>query len=208
MNILVFGAAGPTGRQVVRQALDRGHRVTAFIRRPDSLPLAHDALRIVVGDATRAEEVAGAVRGQDAVVSALGRRNSFRSDGLISRSMQAIAPAMESAGVRRLILVSAFGVGESHREAPIIPRLMYCTLLRDIFADKKEAEDALRRSALDWTILYPVLLTNGPLTAQYRAAERLDLRGMPTISRADVAHFALGEIEKRAFVRKVAVISY
>jgi putative NADH-flavin reductase len=148
------------------------------------------------------------MRGQEVVVSALGRRNSFRSEHLISRSVQAIVPAMQSAGVRRLILVSAFGVGESHRDAPIIPRIMYCTLLRDIFGDKKAAEDALRRSSLDWTILYPVLLTNGPLSAQYRAGERLDLRGMPTISRADVAHFALTEIEKRAFVRKVAVLSY
>jgi len=188
--------------------LGRGHRVTAFIHRPSSLPLTDDALRVVVGDATRAKDVAAAMRGQEVVVSALGRRNSFRSEHLISRSVQAIVPAMQSAGVRRLILVSAFGVGESHRDAPIIPRIMYCTLLRDIFADKKAAEDALRRSSLDWTILYPVLLTNGPLSAQYRAGERLDLRGMPTISRADVAHFALTEIEKRAFVRKVAVLSY
>lgn len=208
LNVLVFGAAGATGLEVVRQALSRAHRVTAFVRRPDSLPITHDSLRIALGDATRPEDVAAAMPGQEVVVSALGRRNSFRSDQLISRSVEAIVPAMQATGVRRLILVSAFGVGESHREAPIIPRLMYCTLLRDIFADKKAAEDALRRSALDWTILYPVLLTNGPLTARYRAAERLDLRGMPTISRADLAQFALSEIENRAFVRKVAVISY
>jgi uncharacterized protein YbjT (DUF2867 family) len=122
--------------------------------------------------------------------------------------MQAIVPSMEAAGVRRLILVSAFGVGESRRDAPIIPRILYFLLLREIFADKARAEDLIRRSSVDWTILYPVLLTDGPLTAKYRVGERLELRGIPKISRADVAHFALSAVEDRAFVRKVAVISY
>jgi putative NADH-flavin reductase len=193
----------------VKQALTRGHRVTAFVHRPDSLPITHDAVRVVVGDATRADaNVDTAIRGQDVVVSALGRRNSFSSDHLMTRSMQAIVPSMEAAGVRRLIMVSAFGVGASRRDAPIIPRILYFLLLRDIFADKARAEDIVRRSSVDWTILYPVLLTDGPLTARYRVGERLELRGIPKVSRADVAHFALTVIEDRAFVRKGAVISY
>lgn len=209
MNVLVFGATGSTGQEVVRQALGRGHRVTAFVRRPDALPIKDDNLGIAIGDTTRDEsKVAEAIGGQDVVVSALGRRKSFSSDHLIARSMQAIVPSMERAGVRRLILVSAFGVGESRRDAPMIPRIMYSLLLRDIFADKQVAEEGLRRSDLDWTIVYPVLLTDGPLTAKYRVGERLALRGLPKISRADVAHFILGEIEGRAFVRKVATISY
>jgi putative NADH-flavin reductase len=115
---------------------------------------------------------------------------------------------MERAGVRRLIVVSAFGVGESRRNAPLIPRIMYRVFLGEIFADKKAAEDDLRRSSLDWTIVYPVLLTNGPMTGTYRVGERLELHGIPKISRSDVAHFMLAEIENRVFVRKVAVISY
>ncbi len=208
MNILLFGATGLTGQQVVRQALSRGHRVTAFVRRPDALPVTDSNLGIVVGDAREESRVAEAVRGQKVVVSALGRGNSFRSDHLIARSMQAILPSMERAGVRRLILVSAFGVGESFRDAPVIPRIMYSLFLRDLFADKKVAEEALRGSGLDWTIVYPVILTDGPLTTKYRLGERLELRGMPKISRADVAHFILGEIENPHFVRKVAAISY
>jgi putative NADH-flavin reductase len=189
--------------------LSRNHKVTAFVRRPEALPITDPRLRIVAGDTTRDQsKIAEAVRGQDIVVSALGRRNSFRSDHLISRSMRLIVPAMEQAGVPRLILVSALGVGESRRDAALIPRIMYGVLLRDIFADKKAAEDEVRRSSLDWTIVYPVLLTNGPLTGRYRVGERLDLRGMPKISRADVAHFILAEIENGAFVRKVAIISY
>ena len=208
MNILVFGATGATGQQVVKQALSRGHRVTAFVRRPEALESA-DNLRIVVGDTTRDKsKVAEAMSGQELVISALGRRNSFRSDHLISRSMEAIVPSMERAGVGRMILMSSFGVGESLRHAPLIPGIMFRVLLRGIFADKESAERALRASGLDWTIVHPVLLTNGPLTGRYRVGERLDLRGIPKISRADVAHFILTEIENRAFVQKVAVISY
>jgi putative NADH-flavin reductase len=208
LKLLVFGATGPSGRQLVQQALSQGHEVTVFARNPEVLA-ADKRVRIAAGDATRdAEQIAEAMRGQEAVISALGRRNTFRSDNLIARSMRLILPAMEQAGVRRLVVMSAFGVGASRRDAPLIPRIMYRVLLSDIFADKKAAEDEIRRSSLDWTIVYPVLLTDGPLTGSYRVGEHIELRGMPKISRADVAHFMLAELTGRAFVRKVAVISY
>lgn len=209
MKVLVFGATGQTGQQLVTQALSRGHRVTAFVRRPDALTAMDKRLRIVTGDATRdGARVAEAMQGQELVISALGRRNTFRSEDLIARSMDAIVPSMKQAGVRRMILTSAFGVGDSLRDAPLIPGIMYRVLLRDIFADKERAEETLRTSGLDWTIVYPVLLTNGPQTGRYRVAERLELHGMPKISRADVAHFILAEAESPRFVNKVAVISY
>jgi len=139
-----------------------------------------DRLRIVTGDVTRdGARVAEAVQGQDLVISALGRRSTFRSEELIARSMDAIVPSMKQAGVRRIILTSAFGVGDSLRDAPLIPGIMY-----------------------------RVLLTNGPLSGRYRAAERLELHGMPKISRADVAHCILAEAESPRFVNRVAVISY
>lgn len=191
------------------QALRRGDSVTAFARRPEDLGLAHERLRTVQGDATRdATAIADALQGRDAVLSALGRRATLTSDGLIERSTALIVPAMERAGVRRLVVMSAFGVGESARAAPLLPRLMYRVLLTDIFADKLAGEARVRASALEWTIAYPVLLTNGPLTGRYRAAEHLDLRGLPRISRADVAHFMLAEAQDRAFVRKIVALSY
>jgi putative NADH-flavin reductase len=209
MKLLLFGATGPTGSQVAKQALERGHTVTAFVRDPAKLSIKHERLRVVTGDTTRNESaIAETVRGQDAVVSALGRRTTLNSDHLIERSLRAIVPAMERAGVRRLVLLSAFGVGDSHHEAPLLPRIMYRLLLRDIFADKKAGEDRVRQSSLDWTFVYPVLLTDGPLTGQYRAGERLELHGMPKISRADVAHFIVTELEQGAYVRKTAALSY
>ncbi len=208
MNILVFGATGPTGYQVVKQALDRDHAVTAFVRSPRKLPITHERLRVVIGDTTRdGASLAEAIAGQDVVISALGRRKSFRSHHLIERSMNMIVPAMQSAGVRRLILVSAFGVGASQHDAPLIPRIMYRVFLTEIFADKSAAEDEVRRSGLEWTLVYPVQLTNAPPTGKYRVGERLELHGVPKISRADVAHFILTEVDKRAFIRKTAVVS-
>jgi putative NADH-flavin reductase len=209
LKILVFGATGATGKQVVTQAFSQGHTVTAFVRNPEALPMKDPRLRLVVGDTTRDRQaIAEAVRDQDFVVSALGRRKTLKSDDLMSQSMRLIVSAMENAGVHRLILMSAFGVGGSYLDAPLIPRIMYRFLLSDIFADKKAAEDRVRLSRLDWTIVYPVLLTNGPLTGNYRVGQRLELKGIPKISRADVAHFMLAEAQARGFMRKVAAISY
>ena len=208
MKIVVFGANGPTGRHLVRQALDAGHEVTAFVRDAAPFDLKHERLHTVVGDTLRDDaRVAEAIRGQDVVVSALGRRASFKSGNLIRLSLQSIVSAMERNGVRRLIVVSAFGVGDSRRDAPLVSRIICRLLLEDIFADKKAAEDDLRRSSVDWIVAYPVMLTDGPLTGRYRVGERLELAGMPKISRADVAHFVLSQLEGRDWVRKVAVLA-
>ena len=209
MRLLVFGATGATGQQVLAQALQRQHEVTAFVRNPGKISLANNRLRIIHGSVSDdAYAVAEAVRGHDAVICSLGRRNSFRSDNLIARSMRTIVPAMENHRVKRLIHVSAFGVGDSIRDAPLLPRIMYRLLLTDIFADKKAAEDDLRQSSLDWTIVYPVLLTGGPRTGAYRVGEHLALHGMPKIARADVADFVLSQLTDATYRRKVAVISY
>lgn len=207
MKLLVLGATGGTGREVVRQAIERGHEVTVLARRPDALP-ARERLRVVPGDATRDDAaMAEALAGQDAVVSSLGRGSSLQSENLMQRSFARMLPAMDKAGVRRFVMVSASGVGESADSAPLIPRLMYRTMLADLFADKKAGEDMLRASTLDWTIVRPVILTNGALRGRYRAAEALPLSGLPRISRADVAHFILGELQANRYLRKVVVLA-
>ena len=207
MKLLVFGATGPTGRELVSQALAQGHEVTAFARRPEALA-PRERLRIARGDTRDRASVEAAAGGHDAALSALGIGTSFIPNTLIEDSMKNIVPALERAGVKRFVHMSAFGVGETKNEAPLIPRLFYNTLLAGIFADKLSAERLLRASPLDWTIVYPTLLTHGALTGRYRAGEKLELHGMPSISRADVAHFMLGEAAHPAFVRKAVVLSY
>jgi putative NADH-flavin reductase len=209
MRLLVLGATGGTGLEVLRQGLARGHDVTAFVRNPAKLPAADARLQVIPG-ALPADgaPLEAALSGRDAVVCSLGVRNAFKSGGLIANAMRVLVPAMERARVRRLLLVSANGVGETYARSPLVPRIMYRLLLGDIFADKAAGEAIVRASPLEWTIAYPVLLTDGPRTGQYRAGEALELRGMPKISRADVADFLLRELEGRAFLRKGVILSY
>jgi putative NADH-flavin reductase len=89
----------------------------------------------------------------------------------------------------------------------LVPRLLMRLLLRDVYADKLAGDDALRRSSLDWTIVHPVTLTNGPRSGKYRVGERLALRGFPRVSRADVADFLVAQIEDRSFSRKDVLVS-
>ena len=207
-KLVIFGATGGTGRQIVTQALQHGHQVTAFVRDPQKLPIDAARLRVVTGDVTAGVDmVAQAVSGQDVAISALGRGNSLKSENLISRSMRTIVPAMERQGVRRLIVVSAFGVGETRRDATRLQRIFFRLLLRDLYADKAAAEAYVRSSSLDWTLVKPTRLTDGPLTGTYRVGERLDMRGQANISRADVAHFVLTQLADVTYSRKSAVIT-
>jgi uncharacterized protein YbjT (DUF2867 family) len=208
MKVVVFGATGNTGREVLVQALGKGHEVSAFVRNADALGGLRERVRVIVGDTTAdPERVEGAIQGQDVVVSALGCRKSFQSGDLIEKSMAAILPAMRRGGVRRIFVVSACGVGATHRQAPLLPRIMYRLLLTDIFADKAVGEAMLRASGFDWTILYPTLLTDAPVGGRYRVGERLELSGMPTIARADVAHFIVAHLEGDAYLRRGLVMS-
>jgi putative NADH-flavin reductase len=208
-KILVLGATGGTGQQVVAQALQRGHLVTAFCLSPERLTTRHDHLRAVTGSTTdESSAVADAVRGQDVVISALGVGRSFKPGGLITRSVPRILAAMEGEGVRRLIFISAFGIGPTRADAPLVPRLMFHLLLSEIYADKEAGEAVLRQSPLDWTIVYPARLTNGPRTGRYRVGEHLELRGMPSVSRADVADFLVQQAEGQTHVRRGVLVSY
>ena len=114
---------------------------------------------------------------------------------------------MDRQGIRRLIFTSAYGVGATWKDVPILPRMLMGLLFGDLYTDKEVGEEAVRRSNLDWTLVYPVTLTNGPRTGRYRIGERLRLRGVPTISRADVAEFILTQIDDRRYLRKAVLIS-
>lgn len=207
-RILVLGATGGTGQQVISRALQQGHQVTALVRNPQRLTVTDDRLRVLAGSVTDdSQALADAVRDQAAVISTLGAGRSFKSGGLISQSMGRTVRAMEDHGVRRLIFTSAFGVGETRRDVPLGPRIFMRLLLRDIYRDKELGEAALRASGLDWTLVYPAGLVDGPATGQCRVGERLSLSGFPRIARADVADFLLAQLDDTTYVRKCVLIS-
>src|SRR5258706_9135756 len=123
-KILVLGATGGTGQQIVAQAHEAGHEVTAFARTPDKISIRHETLRLAVGSVTDdGPALAEAMRGQDVVISAIGRGTSFKSTHLIQRSVPVILAAMQAQGVRRLLFTSALGVGDTRRGAPLFLRI-------------------------------------------------------------------------------------
>jgi putative NADH-flavin reductase len=208
-RILVVGATGGTGREVVLQALAAGHDVTALARTATRLPIEHPKLRAIDGALPQdAALLSNAMAGKDVVISALGRGRSLASQHLIEQSVPAVLTAMRAHGVRRLIFTSAIGVGDAVRDIPFLPALFARTLLRGLYADKIKGEGMVRESGLDWTIAQPAGLTDGIRTGRYRAAERLALSGVPKISRADVAHFLLAQIEDRTNIGKTLVLAY
>jgi putative NADH-flavin reductase len=163
---------------------------------------------VLAGSATDdSQALADAVRAQDAVISTLGVGRSFKSEGLITLSMPRIVRAMEGHGVRRLIFTSAFGVGDTRRDVPLVPRIFIRVLLQGIYRDKERGEATLRASGLDWTLVYPVGLIDAPGIGRCRAGERLSLSGFPRIARADVADFLLNQIDDTTYVRKGVLIS-
>jgi putative NADH-flavin reductase len=205
MRLLVLGSTGRLGHELVSQALEQGHDVTAFARTPDKLKLNHPKLKVVQGDVLETSTVKAAVLGQDAVISALGVGESFKSESLISRSMPVIVEAMETQGVGRLIFTS--GIILKLDVVPLFMRLLMRLLMRDLMRDKKAGEDLLRQSRLEWTLVYPVRMTGGPKSGRYRSGERLKLTGIPRVARADVADLILKQLADRGSIHKDIIVS-
>ena len=207
-KLLLLGATGLTGQQLLAQAIERGHDITALVRNPSKLTVEPTRVRIVTGDATDAAAVDDALEDRDAVLCALGTRSpkSLFGCDLMTASMRALVPSMKRRGVERVIVESALGVGPSADHAPPAVRLALATVLRQVGKDKAEAEEYLRASGLDWTIVYPPSLTNGPATGAFRSGEALQLRGMPKISRANVAQFMLSQLNDTTYSRRMAIV--
>lgn len=203
MRLLVFGASGQTGLELVRQALDRRHTVTAFVRRPDPFPPTASPIQLVHGNVADYQAVATAVLGHDAVVSALGVGIPLRHDPNVIVGVQHILRAMQEHHVRRLIYLSFIGVRDSRAAVGFILRYVARIPLRHEIADHEAKEALVKASELDWTIVRPPKLTNGPRTGRYRSGEQITTwKPLPLLSRADVVDFILHELAHPRFVRR------
>jgi len=216
MKITIFAATGGIGRQALEQAVAAGHDVIAVARNPQNLPPTR--ARVVTADLAAADpaRLQPAVEGADAVLSGLGPRAKADA-GIAGPGTRAITQAMEAAGVRRIVVVSAAPVGTvpspGRPEPPghdpgdgfILRNLAYPILksaLREVYADLARMEDVLRDSALDWTAVRPVRLTDKPLTGTYRTAYGQNVRHGLFISRADVAHCMLRVLDQPGTFRQ------
>ncbi|MER7132406.1 NAD(P)-dependent oxidoreductase [Streptosporangium saharense] len=200
MKLIVFGATGGTGLQVVVRALDAGHDVTAVVRDPAKLG-GDTRLTVLRGDVLEPASWWRDVGGHDAVLSCLGSRDRGHPTTVYSRGTANIIGAMDGTGVRRLLCLSSAGL-EIPRGTPLAQRLVTRFVIQRLYrygyADMAVMERLVRASAVDWTIIRPPMLTDGPATGRRRAAIDGHLEGLRSVSRADLADYMLGHVGDRA----------
>ncbi|MGY5057642.1 NAD(P)-dependent oxidoreductase [Streptomyces sp. 900105755] len=209
MNLTVFGATGGIGREIVRQALASGHRVTAVVRDPARLTVTGTGLEVVRADLTDPEVIRPAVTGRNAVLSGLGPRG--RGDaGVAARLTRTVLAAMGAESVRRLVVVSAAPVGPEPDDG-LLDRTMrglVATVLKPVYDDLRAMEAELSRSCTDWTSVRPPRLQDKPLTGTYRTVVGGFPRKGRFIARADVAHAMLAMIEDAGTVKQGVGVAY
>lgn len=212
MHLAILGASGGCGRHLVTQALERGHRVTAIVR-PSSTLDVPSGVRVERGDLADAAFLGRALQGADAVLSALGIKLDSIAPwsrpevaDFLTRSTPALVEAMQAAGVKRVLAISAGGVGDSRARVPGVFRLMLkTTALKHAYAELEVMERVLLASGLDVCLPRPTGLTDGPRTGQVKVCTSFS--GRATISRADVAAWMLDEVVKPAFAERTPMIS-
>jgi putative NADH-flavin reductase len=209
MNLLIFGASGATGHELVREALSQEHCVTAFTRNPSKLKIKHDKLKVIQGDIINYQSVEGAIKGHDAVFSALGAASPFKYDQSVVDGVNNIIKAMETNGVDRFIYMSFVGVKESRNTAGFVIKYIAPKLLSTEVAGHEAREKMIKASQLKWTIVRAPTLSNGKRTAQFRSGEGITSKGFTVmISRADVADFMLRQLTDDTFIGKTPSVMY
>ncbi|RWZ54757.1 NAD(P)-dependent oxidoreductase [Halobacillus fulvus] len=204
MNIIVFGATGKTGTPFVKQALDHGHRVTAFVRSPEKLVLKHENLQVFRGDALKEDHVVKAIEGHDVVVSCLGSEG-LKPSRVLEYMAENIVTGMQKHGLSRIAYVASAGL---YNEIPGFLGWMSQRILKNVLEDHRRAVNTIIAANLDYTIARPLRLEDGLLTEEYRMTPA----GVPDsgsrISRNDVAHFLLRSIEEDEWIKETVGLAY
>jgi nucleoside-diphosphate-sugar epimerase len=208
MKIAVFGATGGTGKHIVKQALDAGHEVVAYVRTPSKMDTQHDNLKLVQGDVTDADCVQQAVAGTDAVISALAPSVN-KPDYVISQGMEHIINAMKQHNVQRLIVTAGAGVPDPN-DKPGVPdrviRVLLHLISKHVVKDMEMVVDKVKASGLDYTIGRAPMLTNQPGTGDIKA-DYLGGDVSARLSREDFARFLLQQLESDQWLNKAPAVS-
>ncbi|HUE89017.1 MAG TPA: SDR family oxidoreductase [Vicinamibacterales bacterium] len=201
-RVLIVGATGGTGRQLIAQALERRHAVTALVRDPSRLQIDHPQLTVIQGDVLDEQSVAAAMRGQEAVLSALGHKRFFYPTRILSEGTRNILRAMETHGVPRLVCETSLGIGDSVGRMGLYYTLFVIpVILPFYFSDKTRQERIIAASNVEWVIVRPGVLTNGDKRGRARHGRHVgSFFGTVRISRADVADFMLNQLASDTYL--------
>ncbi len=206
MKVLIIGGTRGVGREVVLAAHAAGHEITLLARNAERISLPVTGVRVVAGDAGDADDIERAVAGQHVVVWTVGIGPTRRPVDLFSRGTQFLLAAMAKHGVRRLVCVTGIGAGDSRGHGGFLyDRILQPLFMKTVYEDKDRQEALLRASDVDWTIVRPGALTNGPATGLTRVLTNLDGVTAGKISRADVAAFIVEQLASDEY-RKTAVL--
>lgn len=195
MKITIIGATGGTGRSLVKQAVDAGHDVTVLVRPRPGLDPPDPRVAVVEGDARDPEAVAAAIEHADAVACVLGLQKPQGT--AVSDGTRIICEQMQQAGVERLVAVTAMGLGDSRDDTSAVGKLFVRTFMRKTFEDRIRQEDVIRASALNYTLVRPMRLVDGPRTESYAAGSGVRGGMNSKVSREDVAHLVLRQLQTR-----------
>ncbi len=206
-TVLVIGASRGIGLETVRALLAAGISVRALARRARDSAIADARLAKLDGDALDRATIDRALAGVDAVIQSLGVAFTpeavLKGTTLFSKATRVLVDAMRARGVRRLVVVTGFGAGDSRGHGDFLyDAVMFPLLLKRVYDDKDVAEQIVRASGLEWTIVRPATLTNGPATGRYQVLIEPDSWRAGTVSRADVADFLAKQVGDAAFLGK------
>ncbi len=199
MRLTILGATGGIGRLLLPLALDEGHYVTAFARAPEKITLKDSCLRVMGGELFNSEQMATAIQGSDAVLSAFGPTTLLRTH--LRRDFgRTLVEALRATGVSRFLHVSTAFL---FTEGGFPVNIMANTLFRNVTTDSRDCETEMAQRDLDWTIVRPPRLLDSPATGNARIVAGQLPKGGLTATRADVAAFMLREVTQPQFVRQI-----
>jgi putative NADH-flavin reductase len=212
MKVSIFGASGATGRLLTSRCLAAKYDVTVLLRNPEQFPF-RERVRVVVGSIFDSAAVRQAVEGADVVLSALGA-HSLRQEDVLERAVPLIVTAMRQTGVKRIIVLGSAGALDDSLKKQaawrrwFVQKIVYNTFLKWPVASQRAQWVTLSASGLDWTMVMPPMLTNGPPRGKYRVDGAALPRGGMRIARADVADFMMQQIGDLRWVGKGVYIAY
>lgn len=209
MKLLIIGATRGIGKQLLNQALDANHTVTVLARKPQDITISSDNLTLVQGDIRDSAPVNSAIQGQDAVIVTIGVPITFKKVTLFSEGIIQVIQGMQEHGVKRLICVTGIGAGNSKGHGGFLYDCIFKPLfLRTIYRDKDIQERYITESGMQWVIVRPAGLTNGPASGKYNVYTELSGITSKRISRADVADFILKELREDQYSGNSLLLTY